>query len=297
VRYLGEQFNVDVELPALSISYRVQSRVERADAAIESRDRQYILPAHQIRILSLVPAGASDIRDRPPDTFRAVESRRFLAQVLTIASFTLFGLGAVLLGWTAVRAVSGGGRPAISSVRLASDASVLRTVVRELTDVGLQRRLTGWTPELSQRAVVALRIAASYAVAGHAAQTPWVAPRPPAEGQPAADGQIVVRSRLRLDRMMLVSGSATAHTVDTEMQRLERAGSGVGSAHTELRDALAQFDAVGYGRDSGELDLDDALASATSGAARVWTDHRWRARLRRALVHSSFWTKARAWVR
>src|ERR671912_1434119 len=52
----------DVNVPPLTISYRVHSRVGAA-AKLEGRDLSYVLPAMPIRVLSLVPADATDIRD------------------------------------------------------------------------------------------------------------------------------------------------------------------------------------------------------------------------------------------
>ena len=52
----------DVNVPPLAISYRIHSRVGAA-AKLEGRDLSYVLPALPIKVLSLVPADASDIRD------------------------------------------------------------------------------------------------------------------------------------------------------------------------------------------------------------------------------------------
>ena len=52
----------DVNIPPLPISYRIHSRVGAA-ATLEGRDLSYVMPMMPIKVLSLVPADAADIRD------------------------------------------------------------------------------------------------------------------------------------------------------------------------------------------------------------------------------------------
>lgn len=291
LRYIGEEFDVDMALPALSVAYRVQSRADQDAAAIESRDRQYILPAHQIRVLSLVPLTASDIRDRAPDTFGGIESRRFMANALNIASLTLFGLGAVILAWALVRAVSRRSGTVTTVARLAPDGAVLNSVTRELDEVGRLRLVEGWTPALAARAASVLRIAASYAVSGRVAQSAWT------RRTKTSAGQIVVRSRLRPGRSAVVSASATAATVAQEIRRREASEDAVGPALADLQSALAAFDATAYRRESANGDLDDGFASGLRGAAAVRRDYRVIARVQRALTQSALWTRTSEWAR
>src|SRR5688572_15220690 len=65
----------DVNVPALTISYRIHSRVGAA-AKLEGRDLSYVLPALPIRVLSLVPADAADIRDASEASLATVETLR-----------------------------------------------------------------------------------------------------------------------------------------------------------------------------------------------------------------------------
>ncbi len=46
----------DVNIPALTISYRIHSRVGAA-ATLEGRDLSYVMPMMPIKVLSLVPNG------------------------------------------------------------------------------------------------------------------------------------------------------------------------------------------------------------------------------------------------
>src|SRR6266540_7181732 len=63
LRLIAEnEFGKDVALPGTKLSYRVQSKVGQ-NAAIQGRDQSYVLPPQSVRVLSLVPGDAADIRD------------------------------------------------------------------------------------------------------------------------------------------------------------------------------------------------------------------------------------------
>src|SRR5258707_4744244 len=79
LRLLAENlFGKDAQIPETKISYRVQSHTGQAAAAgggngpketIEGRDQTYLMPPMSVRVLSLVPADASDIRDAGSEGF------------------------------------------------------------------------------------------------------------------------------------------------------------------------------------------------------------------------------------
>src|SRR5919201_4732299 len=83
-------FGKDVQLPETKISYRIQSHAGEGPAApgpravLEGRDQTYVMPPQSIRILSLVPGDASDIRDSAHETFGDVDLRSFRANFLTV---------------------------------------------------------------------------------------------------------------------------------------------------------------------------------------------------------------------
>ena len=63
LRIIGpDAIGSDVNIPPLSISYRIHSRVGAA-ATLEGRDLSYLLPMLPIKVLSMVPNDAADIRD------------------------------------------------------------------------------------------------------------------------------------------------------------------------------------------------------------------------------------------
>ena len=66
VRLLNDgYFGQDMSLPALTVTYNLKS----AGAESAGRDQSYVLPALPMRILSLVPRPANDIRDASSLTF------------------------------------------------------------------------------------------------------------------------------------------------------------------------------------------------------------------------------------
>src|SRR5436853_2896106 len=65
LRLIAEtMFGKDAALPETKISYRVQSKVGK-NTAIQGRDLTYLLPPQSVKVLSLVPADAADIRYTP----------------------------------------------------------------------------------------------------------------------------------------------------------------------------------------------------------------------------------------
>jgi hypothetical protein len=99
VRLLSDGFfGQDVTIPALTVTYNLQER----GSGSQGRDQTYILPALPMRILSLVPKSADDIRDASGQTFASIESRRFRASLATTTAWiafafaTLFGIFALV---------------------------------------------------------------------------------------------------------------------------------------------------------------------------------------------------------
>ena len=73
----------DVPIPIMSLHYRVNSRIA-ANAALQGRDLTYVLPPQTVRVLSMVPADAPDIRDSSDESFSLIESLTLRAGALEI---------------------------------------------------------------------------------------------------------------------------------------------------------------------------------------------------------------------
>ena len=95
LRIIGEDyFGLDVELPALEIRYRIERALD-GGALVEGRELTYLLPAESVRVLALVPATVTDIRELPGETFGDVEGRLFRANATGILATVLAGLAGI----------------------------------------------------------------------------------------------------------------------------------------------------------------------------------------------------------
>jgi hypothetical protein len=204
LRIIAENaFGRDVSLPALQLTYRIESRVagNSTVAAVQGRDFTYNLPPLSIRVLSLVPDNAIDIREAPIATFDEIANRAFRGTVLRVAATIAF-VAAALVAALALVGIARRRRAASTGAgRVLSDSAILDSVRRELAAIRDESR-SGWTPALMGRALAAMRIAAAYEAGRPVTQT--LAPA----GASAVDGQLAVNGRAR--EVAFVSGSATA---------------------------------------------------------------------------------------
>src|SRR5688572_19569702 len=131
MRVLGEEFfGKEISLPRLQISYRVQNSLQ-GGTALQGREAQYSLVPVPIRVLSLVPAGAADIRDTPVDTFGDVEARLFRSNLLLILAGVAFVLAGLMVVMLVARAAVKRHAPATVRQRTMSPGAVLRAASRE----------------------------------------------------------------------------------------------------------------------------------------------------------------------
>jgi hypothetical protein len=157
LRLIAENmFGKDAVIPETKISYRVQSKTGQG-TSIEGRDQTYLLPALSVRILSLVPSDANDIRDSSAETFGDIDQRGFRASLLTVIGGILFALAGLLAILAIVRIVARFRKPTEAAEHVMSDFAVLRGVGRELAAVKRDREAGGWNAELATRALAALR--------------------------------------------------------------------------------------------------------------------------------------------
>jgi hypothetical protein len=297
-------FGKDVQLPETKVSYRVQSRTGQGAstsgdgprAVIEGRDQTYVMPAQSIRILSLVPGDASDIRDAAHETFGDVDLRSFRANFLTVVGGILFAIAALLGVFAIVRLVAKYARPATAADRLMPDLAILRGVGRELSSVQKERRQAGWSAELAGRALAALRVLGTYAIGRRVSRT---ARSLGSAAQAQEEGSLVLRTGWPRGKRVVVSGAATTQAVARELKRVSANGGARHAADLEaLEQALARFTAAQYGR-NGSLDeaaLDDSLTTGFHLLRRLKLRHTWPMRrfMRR---HAPAGVESRVWSR
>ena len=283
VRLLGEEFfGRDLSIPPTNVTFRI--RTGGADAA-EGTERSYVLPSIPIRILSLVPAQAADIRDPAAGTFGEVEALRFRSTVGLVAGLILLGFAAVLLAIAAVHAIERYRKRAAPVEATVPVGAVLDGCLREVDRVRSEAVRDGWSPGLAARALTPFRVAAAVALSQPVTQTMV------AGGAPTRDGQLAVGYGLLRRRHARMSAAMTAGTIDR--LRAPDNGNAARAMNDELldpiRDALAGLNAVRYGRNGAAavLELDRTLDNGASALRRLRVGQRWHGRAIAALTKSA----------
>ena len=251
----------DATFPDLQIAFRVDARV--SGEWVEGRGRTYIVPAGSVRVLSLVPVDATDIRDSDGASFARVETLRFRSRALEVAAFALMALG-LLIGAPAAWTLVSRTRPS----RVERDATLPHRVVLGTADAELarveQEARAGWTSDLVGRGLAALRLTGAALLAHPVAQHPN-ASHAPSEGRLSTSVGLLRRRSVQISsaltplEMHAALTALPATTTATRRQALE-----------DLQQAMRVFTAAVYG--NAELDgsaLDRSLVSARSAAARA----------------------------
>ena len=244
-----------------------------------------MLPAQSVRILSLVPADASDIRDTSAETFSDIDRRAFRASLFSIVGAVLFVVAGLLALLTAVRLLRRYRTPVAAAERPISDAAILRGAGAELRSVRRERENGGWTPELAGRALAALRIPATYLMGRKVGVAALAAPQPaaPPSATPESpvfnpqSGGLLLRTGWPKRKTLAVSGAVTPQTVSRG--RAETGTSAKrGAILDQLSTALTTFTTAQYGCAGATMDdgaLDQALATAFELLKRVRLEQTW----------------------
>jgi hypothetical protein len=256
-------FDRDIPLPDLNLTYRLKTGTGSGEAIL-GIERTYMLPREFLHVSSLVPDGASDIRDATDTTFRDVEAAAFRADTLVSTGAAALTLGSAFALVGLVRLAGGRRTRAERSVRPLSRSALLGALGRELRALQREREVEGWTPALVARALAAWRIAATIMLGGLPAQRP-------ADAAPLPDGALTLRRPLWLSDAVAVSGHATPRALDRGPSRGAAAAIGSGEARAAMQEALTTFTRASYGseRVSDEtLDASFELGRDTIRSAR-----------------------------
>jgi hypothetical protein len=253
----------------------VQTKVNDRSAALQGRDQTYLLPPQSVRVMSLVPAEATDIRDTPAETFSDLDQRAFRANLFTIIGSVLFVLAGLMTLVALVRFARRYRTTATVSDRLMTDGTVMRGIGRELAAVRRERDRGGWTPDLAGRALAALRIAGTYILGRPVSLLP--ANKLSAEGEDVPEaGRLILKAGWPRGRRIAVSGAVTSLSIERELAR-----GAANASRTELLESLARalntFTTAHFGRE-GTLDeaaLDDSLATARRVLSRAKLEQIW----------------------
>jgi hypothetical protein len=268
-------FGRDVALPEMKLSYRVQSKMGQK-TSLQGRDQTYMMPAQSMRVLSLVPSDATDIRDTSAsDTFSDIDQRAFRANLFTVVGGVLFVLAGLMTLLALARLFQRYRKPAAASSRLIADTTILNGVGREISRVQRDRDGGGWTPDLASRALGALRIVATYAIGRPVSTMP--ASRLLADGGETAEpGRIILKAGWPRGKRIAVSGAVTPQTIGRALARPGNPAAHSGRLESLSR-ALATLTAATFSRE-GTLDdtaLDEALGTAKSMLRRMKFEQLW----------------------
>ena len=293
VRLVGEEFfGRDVAIPATNLTFRIQTG---GAEMVEGTEHRYVLPAMPMRILSLLPAQAADIRDPTVDTFGDLKARRFQATMELVASAIFFGFAAVAAIVAGIRVGERYRKRGPVVEQTVPVGTVLGGCVREIDRVRAEALRDGWSSSLAARALAAFRVAGAIALKQPVAQTLV------AGDTPTREGQLALRQGLLRRRHALVSASITADAID----RLRVAGNGgrppdAGSdVLDQIREALIALNTVRYGR-VGRVDvqaLDRTLDNGGSALRRLRKARLWPARVAAALPKATAFFGTGAWRR
>jgi hypothetical protein len=276
VRLLSDGFfGQDVTIPALTVTYNLQER----GSGSQGRDQTYILPALPMRILSLVPKSADDIRDASGQTFASIESRRFRASLATTSAWIAFAFATLFGIFALVRAAGQLGVKNRGVVKPLPASSLLGASLSALARVKDDASQAGWTSELSRRAASALRIAGAVALGRPVSQKvvgPEVTER---------DGQVTVYRGWPRRRRVMLSAATTSRTIAVGLNNGHSPNGHARASLESISDALGVLNTSGYGRQAKEdsSELDSALADGTQAVRRIRSTTMWPRRTAQAM--------------
>lgn len=274
LRLLGNEFfGNDVDIPSIAVTYNIVSTATET----EGREQTYVLPALPMRIASLVPKQATDIRDAPHETFGAIEARRFRASSELVMSAVAFGFALLLLGFAVARTAGRFRERGPVAARPPAPSAVLRGCLSAIRQLKSEVARDGWSAERAARALAALRVAAAVALGGTIAQTtvgPDTAER---------EGQLLLRSGILRRRGMMISAATSRDAVPhgRSTQANARSDAAGRPLLDQIRESLRVFSTARYGR-SEQLDeaaLTAALDQAERAIRRLRLRHLWPTRM------------------
>jgi len=266
-----DSIGTDVPVPTIQINYRINSRVA-ANTAMQGRELVYLLPTQYVRILSLVPNDANDIRDTSDPSFGRIEAVALRAGTLQIISVTLMALGAIMTIFALFGLVRRAVQTKGPSERLLGRPALMRLAVRELSRAQRDGSAQGWTPATVSRAAAAFRIAAATALAKPISQRLL-------DRQATVDESLFVTTRSGQRKRIAISSAVTSADAARERTRLsEQAGATRQQLLDEVGQTLNAFSAAQFGRASlngGPSDLDALATKALEIARQVKAEHSW----------------------
>jgi hypothetical protein len=292
LRLIGQDFfGQDVDIPSLTLTYNIQSD---AAGASEGRDQMYVLPALPIRILSLVPNNANDIRDSTRESFGEVRARLSRATGELIAAAILFAFSLLMLA-AAVAHLIRKRRTALVRDPAVSAAAITRACLRELDRLKSEVAREGWTSQRAGSALTVLRIGSAVAMGRPVAQAPMDS------ATSAREGQLALRRGMLRGKRIAVSAPITSAIIGRYR------ASGNGYAHDrriqtlidQIDKSMQTFTSFRYGR-NGHVDAATLSRVLENGHAALKGLHfasLWPMRAAAELARSARMARSSMWTR
>ena len=261
----------DVNIPPLTISYRIHSRVGAA-ATLEGRDLSYLMPMMPIKVLSLVPLDAADIRDASEASLGAVDSLRYRSSLFQVLAVTFGTLAAVMVVLALVPLARSSAKPTSAERGRVPDRAILARVAEDLTDIQSRVSAGGWTDDLVSRALQSMRLVAAAAIEQTISQRPLIA------AATAPEGRLRVQHRALRSAIVSVSSPVTADEVARARSDQARQFSTTRQQQLEgLQTGLSTLDAALYRKDPARdaAALDDSIRHAISVAKEIADERSW----------------------
>lgn len=255
-----DAIGTDVPIPLMQVTYRVNSRIA-GNQQMQGREMTYVLPPMWVKVLSVVPQDATDIRDTDEASFSRAEQISFRAGVLQIIATTLMVLGGVM---TLLALISIARRAAKQAKgpqeRLLGRPALMRLAVRELSAAQQEGIASGWSDAALSRVAGALRLAAAGAsdrrISQHVVESEVT----------AGEGRFVI-SRLGRVKRTAVSATVTSEDLDRALRRTPE-GSSRRQLLEELQQTLRALSAAQYSRPGGDRSGVDAIVNKALELAR-----------------------------
>lgn len=283
----ADQIGQDVLLPRLPITYKVQSQVA-ANQTLVGRDFTYLMPPLSLRVVSMVPEDAADIRDGSDVGLERVETLRFRARLADIGAYALFAAAALMAVLAAVALVRRA-RPAQAGARTrVSRRRALGAIDQELSRIA-RESAGGWTPELVHASHAALRLVGAMALGRE------ISEKPVAPGEAPAEGRVAVRAMLPWRQGVAIASAMTTADLVRGLRELPLdAPFAQRSGLEALRDALAAVTVARYATGGASPDADTLARAVEAGRTETaWLAREERGRwLRRLMSPRAWWSGA-----
>lgn len=251
----------DVNVPPLTISYRIHSRVGAA-AKLEGRDLSYLLPPMPVRVLSLVPADASDIRDHAEASFAGVEALRTRSRTFRAVAYALGAL-AVVMAIVALVPLARRSRTSSDRARALAPARVIADrAAASLSDTRGRAASEGWNDETLSSALSATRLITASAIGREISQKDL-----PADGT-VPEGRLLVEYGFPRRIRATVASAVTPDDVGRALAGAHQFSTTRAQQLETLRTALSAMSAALYRRtpDRDAAALDDSVRQVIDAA-------------------------------